>query len=83
MARKKKYKLLDKLFIRRQDNTLLASFVVDAKHFKNLARIKTCTLQELKNYCNKTNYKFPISDYLFEHYYNKDEQVNLELRIYK
>lgn len=78
-----KYKTKDKLFIRRQDNTLIASFVVNAKHFRKLSKIQQCTLQYLKDYCTETDYKFPLTDYLFSNYYSPDEIVNIELRIYK
>lgn len=73
----------DKIIIRHKDYRIIYSHQCDAKHFTNLAKQKTCTLRDLKQYCTDTGYEFPIPDYIFYNYYNPDEEVIIEIKRYK
>lgn len=73
---------LDKLFIIDKSNgKTIASFNISAKLYTLLSKLKTPTLQKVKEKFEQAGIRFPFTDNILNRYYKPDSKDSYEFKL--
>lgn len=73
---------LDKFFIiDKSSGKVIASFNIPAKLYTSLSKLKTPTLQKVKEKFEQAGIRFPITDNILNKYYKPDSKDSYEFKL--